>query len=413
MSSNKVRYGKSLLALACIAVSFSTCAGSRFSSADMDDAQAEAIDSSVSPEMLAALARDLAISEAQLPQYQAVERQASEAEAAAKASLGDRYGGTWIERGSDGLFYTVVASTDVSVDVPVANVVIRKAQFSLAQLDDAMGMLNGALSTLRNSRSNPVDLDGLHTWYVDVQSNDVVLTVAKGYEDTAYNLVALSGADAKLIRIERSQGKPSPAISRAVYGGREYGTGNGLCSIGFAVTRGATKGFVTAGHCGTARANVSISGENVGTVQGSSFPTNDYGWANVRSEDKLRSFVFRYNGNKVVNIVGSTEATSGASICRSGFASGYRCGTVGSKNVTVNYPDGAVFQLTQSNACLTQGDSGGSWITPGGQAQGVSSGGGLDNSSPATNCSFSDPASYFQKVNEILSAYGLSLIRSP
>ncbi len=411
MSSNTVRCA--LLLLTCLAASISAYAGSTFSDSEADDAQAEAIDPSASPEMLAALARDLAISEAQLPQYQAVERQASEAEAAAKASLGDRYGGTWIERGSDGLFYTVVASTDVSVDVPVANVVIRKAQFSLAQLDDAMGMLNGALSTLRNSRSNPVNLDGLHTWYVDVQSNNVVLTVAKGYEDAAYNLVALSGADAKLIRIERSQGKPSPALSRAVYGGREYGTGNGLCSIGFAVTRGATKGFVTAGHCGTARATVSISGENVGTVQGSSFPTNDYGWANVRADDSLRSFVYRYNGNKVVNIVGSTEAASGASICRSGFASGYRCGTVGSKNVTVNYPDGAVFQLTQSNACLTQGDSGGSWITPGGQAQGVSSGGGLDNSSPATNCSFSDPASYFQKVNEILSAYGLSLVRSP
>ncbi len=271
-----------------------------------------------------------------------------------------------------------------------------------------MGMLNGALSTLRNSRSNPLALDGLHTYYVNVQTNDVVLTVAKGYEDTAYNFVALSGADAKLIRVERSQGKPSPAIARAVYGGREYGTGGGLCSIGFAVTRGATKGFVTAGHCGILSAAVSIAGESVGTVQGSSFPTNDYGWANVRSNDTLRNFVYRYTGNKVVNVVGSTEAVSGASICRSGFASGYRCGTVGSKNITVNYAEGAVFQLTQSSACLTKGDSGGAWITPGGQAQGVTSGGALNG---ATNCDFSEPASYFQKVNEILSAYGLTLVR--
>jgi alpha-lytic endopeptidase len=198
-----------------------------------------------------------------------------------------------------------------------------------------------------------------------------------------------------------------------VYGGRQYGSGGGSCSIGFAVTRGSTKGFATAGHCGRSGTSVSIGGERVGSVQGSSFPTNDYGWASVRSSDILHGFVDRYNGGTVLDIdlVGSTEAATGSSVCRSGFASGYRCGTVGSKNVTVNYSVGPVFQLTQSTACLTQGDSGGSWVTASGQAQGVSSGGALNGASPGTNCVFSTPVSYFQKIGEILSTYGLSLVR--
>ena len=104
----------------------------------------------------------------------------------------------------------------------------------------------------------------------------------------------------------------------------------------------------------------------------------------------------------------STEAGP-ASVCRSGYASGWRCGTITSTNVTVNYSNGPVYGLRQSTACLTQGDSGGSWLA-GNQAQGVSSGGQLNGGSPGSNCSFATPKSYYQRINPLLSAYGLSLV---
>ena len=68
--------------------------------------------------------------------------------------------------------------------------------------------------------------------------------------------------------------------------------------------------------------------------------------------------------------------------------------------MTVNYPQGAVFGLTQTNACAEGGDSGGSFIS-GIQAQGVTSGG-------SGNCS-SGGQTFFQPIAPILSKYGLSL----
>jgi streptogrisin C len=154
---------------------------------------------------------------------------------------------------------------------------------------------------------------------------------------------------------------------------------------------------------------VSIGGVTVGSVQARSFPSNDRAWASVRSSDTLVGAVNRYNGSNVA-VRGSTESGVGAAICRSGYASGWRCGTITATNVTVNYSAGAVFGLRQSSACLTQGDSGGSWIV-GNQAQGVSSGGQLGaGTPPLSNCQFANPVSYYQRINPLLSAYGLSLV---
>ncbi|MEU3416413.1 S1 family peptidase [Streptomyces sp. NPDC006658] len=76
------------------------------------------------------------------------------------------------------------------------------------------------------------------------------------------------------------------------------------------------------------------------------------------------------------------------------------CGTVLATNETVNYSQGAVYQLTKTSVCAEPGDSGGSFLT-GDQAQGVTSGGW-------GNCS-SGGETWFQPVNEILSRYGLTL----
>jgi streptogrisin C len=112
--------------------------------------------------------------------------------------------------------------------------------------------------------------------------------------------------------------------------------------------------------------------------------------------------VNNYAGGEV-SVAGSTEAAVGASICRSGSTTGWHCGTISAKNQTVNYAQGSVSGLTRTNVCAEPGDSGGSWLS-GNQAQGVTSGG-------SGNCT-SGGTTYFQPVNEILSAYGLTLVTS-
>ena len=67
----------------------------------------------------------------------------------------------------------------------------------------------------------------------------------------------------------------------------------------------------------------------------------------------------------------------------------------------MRYAEGTVTGLTRTNVCAEPGDSGGSFIS-GNQAQGMTSGG-------SGNCTFGG-TTYFQPVNEVLSAYNLRLI---
>jgi streptogrisin C len=168
--------------------------------------------------------------------------------------------------------------------------------------------------------------------------------------------------------------------------------------VGFAVEGG----FVSAGHCGNAGDRTTGSNQSQGTFQASSFPTNDYSWVKVNAKWTPRGVVNRYDGS-TIPARGSDEAPVGASICRSGSTSGFHCGTVEAKDWTVRYEEGAVFGLTRTNVCAEPGDSGGSFIS-GDQAQGVTSGGSGDCSSGGTT--------FFQPVNEILSAFGLTLVTS-
>ena len=358
----------------------------------------------IDPGMAAAMERDLGITAEQLPRYFRAEREALAREAQAQRQFGRNFAGAWLERGANGEFKHVVATTSNAKSARIAGSEIRQVRHSLRQLEDTMAGLNDIRSRAADARQ----LQGLQSWYVDVRTNTVVVSVAPGAMLKAVDFVAVSPANVDTIRFEAAEGTAMTAAS--VIGGNRYGSGGGSCSIGFSVTRGSTKGFATAGHCGSAGTSVSIGGVTVGSVQGSSFPTNDRAWASVRSSDTLVGAVNRYNGTNVA-VRGSTESGLGAAICRSGYASGWRCGTITSTNVTVNYSNGPVYGLRQSTACLTQGDSGGSWLA-GNQAQGVSSGGQLNGGSPGSNCSFASPKSYYQRINPLLSAYGLTLVRS-
>jgi streptogrisin C len=78
-------------------------------------------------------------------------------------------------------------------------------------------------------------------------------------------------------------------------------------------------------------------------------------------------------------------------------------------NVTVQYPDATVNGLTQVKVCAEGGDSGGAFITSPGQAQGVLSGGNYSCKGKQANLA----TSYFQPINPLLQAYGLTLTVSP
>ncbi|BCJ73799.1 serine protease [Catellatospora sp. IY07-71] len=333
----------------------------------------------VSPEVFQAMARDLKLDVAGVKDRLANENRAAKADLSLRKSLAGTYGGAWLS--ADAKSFTVgVTSQAEAAKVTAAGATPKLVKHSLAKLDAVKAQLDAVAAKA------PKAIPG---WYVDVAANTVVV-LSRGADAAAF--VKAAGVDASAVHIEATTENPVPYID--VIGGNAYYIGSGSrCSVGFSVSGG----FVTAGHCGSTG---STTTQPSGTFRGSSFPGNDYAWVQVASGNTPRGLVNNYAGG-TVSVNGSTDAAIGASVCRSGSTTGWHCGTIQARNASVTYSQGTVSGLIRTNVCAEPGDSGGSLIA-GNQAQGVTSGG-------SGNCS-SGGTTYFQPVNEILQAYGLTLL---
>ncbi|NGN63105.1 S1 family peptidase [Streptomyces sp. A7024] len=344
--------------------------------------------STTSPEVLRAMQRDLNLSA-----DQAEDRLANEARAGATAgrlqlALGKDFAGAWVS-GTDARL--TVATTD-RADVAAIEARGAHAQVvdhSLRALEATQTKLNRAAARARTADS-PV-------WYVDTRANAVTVRALRA--SAAQEFIRAAGADPAAIRVVRTEQRP-----RALYdirGGDAYYMNNtGRCSVGFAITRGTTNGFATAGHCG--RPGTTTTGYNrvaQGSFQASVFPGQDMAWVATNTNWRSTPTV---NGS-AQQVAGSTQAPVGSSVCRSGSTTGWHCGTIQQHNTSVTYPEGTINGVTRTTVCAEPGDSGGSYIS-GSQAQGVTSGG-------SGNCS-SGGTTFYQPINPILSAYGLTLTTS-
>lgn len=363
----------------------------------------------VSPAVRQALQRDLGLTPSQVSQYLKIERLAAKQQKTLAAAQGRYYAGSWIERQRNGSYTLVVASTKGAQKAPL-DVEIRGARFTLAALEASKSELDQLL--VRGAKVPK----GVYGWYVDLPSNSVVVNIGKGGQKAAIDFAAASGANADSLRfvVESEQ----PSLRMAIKGG--FGVlrnpGDGFlhaCSIGFTVMRATVPGYVTAGHCGKVGEVVYYEpykwslGVRIGSVYASKFPAPgqsgyDYAWVKVDAGHSLLPTVYGW-GKGDVTVRGLTAAPVGAAVCRSGRTTNWRCGTILGKGKTVNYTSGeTVLNLTLTTACSEGGDSGGSFITGPGQAQGVLSGG-------SGSCTTTGARSFFQPLWPILSAYGLSL----
>ncbi|MFF5249246.1 ricin-type beta-trefoil lectin domain protein [Streptosporangium sp. NPDC000095] len=330
-----------------------------------------------------ALRRDLGLTPTQARVRQAHEAGAAVVERQLRTRLADRFAGAWFTPGEGRLSVGVLNREDADL--------VRAAgalPVSVPRSERQLATTKAALDRVADSAGKDI-----HSWYVDVAANTVAVSAAD--RAAAERFVRAGAVDAATVRISVDEA-PKPLYD--IRGGDQYViNGNTLCSVGFAVNNG---GFVTAGHCGrTGSPTLGYNNVSQGTFAGSSFPDNDYAWVRTNGNWTPRPWVNNYGGGNVA-VAGSREAVVGSSICRSGRTTGWRCGTIQAKNVTVNYSGSLVHGLTRTSACAEGGDSGGAWIT-GDQAQGVTSGG-------SGNCS-TGGTTFYQPVNEILGAYGLTL----
>ncbi len=356
-----------------------------------------------------ALQRDLGLPASEVSRYLDSEHSAIRKQAEVRRMLGASYAGSWLERDATGTFRFVVATTQntQATKAQALGANTRVVQRSLAKLETVMSQLNGGQAALGKRGARGGTDPAIHSWRIDLRSNTVVVTTDVGAQQTAVDFIAASGADVSAIRFETSNARPRPTAD--IRGGDRYSPSG--CSIGFSVRQGTSTGFATAGHCGGV--NAPVSGQNgvaIGHVAGSQFPGADQGWVRITNPGSwvIRPWVNTYNGGNL-NVIGNQEVPIGGAVCRSGATTGWRCGVITARNVTVNYGNGEVYGLVQANACVGFGDSGGSFVSPNGEAQGVTSGGGgigfIDG-----NCGYGAiAATWYQPIQPLLNAYGLVL----
>jgi streptogrisin C len=349
---------------------------------------------SLHPEILAAMKRDLGLDAEQAHVRVARELKATEIIEQLSNVAGNSFGGAWLV---DGDLNVAITDAALTAEVTAAGAKALVVDTPLSKLQEAQKALDRIDIDQALGKRAEDAASGIAVYYVDVAANKLIIEALSDSTAQAAELAKKVGLTESEYEVRTVTEQPTTFAT--VRGGDAYLiNSSSRCSVGFSVTTG----FVSAGHCGTAgRTATTTGGATLGTFSGSSFPGNDYSYIRGSSGNTFQGRINNYSGGTIA-VAGSTASATGASICRSGSTTGVHCGTVRSLGATVNYSQGRVTGLTQTNVCAEPGDSGGSFYS-GSQAQGVTSGGSGDCSSGGTT--------YFQPVNEILSAYGLTLVR--
>lgn len=362
-----------------------------------------------SDEVMRALQRDLGLTPEEATRQLAAQQAARKLNSQLANTLGADFAGSWYDRGS-GTLVVAISSAERAAEVRAAGAQAQVVANSQATLEAVAHKLDVLAGTDKSAAA------GLTSWRIDAQRNAVVVTVRAGVPRTAM-LAELGDA----VVIEETDTLPT-TTTEWLLGGNGF---NG-CSIGFnAFNSAGTRYFVTAGHCGNVGdAAFAANGVHIGTFEHSRFPGRDY--AAVRVDNTAYwlqgPYVNSYDG--LVYIVDNwfvDRAPIGTFVCKSGKTTAVTCGTVTSPSVSVNYfTPGGVFigtvnGLTQHNACVEPGDSGGSNLSGfnagHASAEGLTSGARMRDGR-CLQAFGEQNVSWYQPVFEALDEYGLFLYTS-
>ncbi|MDQ1021923.1 streptogrisin D [Streptomyces afghaniensis] len=299
-----------------------------------------------------------------------------------------RTAGSWV----DSAGRPVVAVTDDKAADEV-----ERAGARAKMVHHSMSDLKSATKTLRSAPRVPGT-----AWALDYKSNEVVVRGDSTVSASDWSrLTDVAEGIGGFVRMERTEG----TFTTRVNGAQPILSTAGRCSAGFNVTDGTTDYILTAGHCGP-DGSVWFADDRgrqqVGSSLKGSFPGDDYSLVKYDSGRAGEGAdVVAVGGGKGVRITGVADAEVGQKVFRSGSTSGLREGEVTALNATVNYPEGTVTGLIETNVCAEPGDSGGPMFADG-IALGVTSGGSGDCTAGGTT--------FFQPVTKALTELGVKLI---
>ncbi|GGL63345.1 protease [Streptomyces fumigatiscleroticus] len=239
-------------------------------------------------------------------------------------------------------------------------------------------------------------------WTVDYRSNEVVVRGDRTVSAADWSrLTGVADGLGGFVRMERTEG----TFTTRLNGAQPILSTAGRCSAGFNVTDRRSDFILTAGHCGPTGSVWFADGggtRQIGRTVRGRFPGADFSL--VRYADGTAgdgADVVAVGGGKGVRITGAGDPSVGQRVFRSGSTSGLRDGEVTALDATVNYPEGTVSGLIETDVCAEPGDSGGPMFSEG-IALGVTSGGSGDCAKGGTT--------FFQPVTKALAALGVRLV---
>ncbi|MFE1012769.1 S1 family peptidase [Streptomyces sp. NPDC058794] len=306
--------------------------------------------------------------------------------------LGDAFAGSYYDADEQQLVVNVVPGDNNQVIVQA-----KKAGADVREVDNSMSELRTGARTLKSEATIPGT-----SWAIDPRTNKILVTADSTVTGAEWDRLesTVEELGAGMATVKRSAGTFKTFVS----GGDAVFGGGARCSLGFNVTAGdGAPAFLTAGHCGVADDQWSDvqGGAPIGTVDQAVFPGRG-DFALVRYDDPATRAPSEVDlGDQTIGISQAAEATVGQQVFRMGSTTGLADGQVLGLDATVNYPEGTVTGLIQTNVCAEPGDSGGSLFTQDGLAIGLTSGGSGD-------CTVGGET-FFQPVTTALEAVGATL----
>ncbi|MET7689394.1 S1 family peptidase [Streptomyces sp. NPDC005483] len=306
--------------------------------------------------------------------------------------LGDAFAGSYYDSDSQQLVVNVVSGDN--------NVVVqaKKAGAKVREVENSLTELAAGAKTLKEEATIPGT-----AWAVDPRTNKILVTADSTVTGDKWNTLesTVKSLGSDMATVKKSAGTFKTFVS----GGDAIFGGGARCSLGFNVTAGdGSPAFLTAGHCGVAAEQWSDTqdGQPIATVDQATFP-GDGDFALVKYDDPATVAPSEVNvgGGQTVAINQAADAEVGAQVFRMGSTTGLADGQVLGLDATVNYPEGTVTGLIQTDVCAEPGDSGGSLFTQDGSAIGLTSGGSGD-------CTVGGET-FFQPVTTALQAVGATL----
>jgi streptogrisin C len=265
------------------------------------------------------------------------------------------------------------------------------------------------------------------SWTVDPTTNAVRLTTLPTTSDKTISAflakAGVTGSDTAKISISKTGRK---LRAEGLIGGDDTeiyqnNVAQARCSVGFLAIRKSdnVKLMLTAGHCSLVGNQYRRDADKrqIGTLLGYNFGTRgDYSIVSVWHPSLWHpygGYVNKYTSPfSKIKVTGSTAKAIGSYVCKSGSTSGWTCGYITQKNVTVRVEaEGKIYTvggLTDSSICSMPGDSGGSVIA-GGQAQGMVSAGPANGPTCHGTKSPSGSETLFQPIKTVLSRFGFKL----